>query len=118
MALRCASSETGSLPEQTSQYLEALPHTPLLQLSTADCGRKPRVLIPKKWFLQMTASAEHNPELLAAMRGAGSVFGVVTQLTLALYDVTNYIGGHLVLLDDINTSNHRSDALPWKHGRM
>ena len=57
--------------------------------------------------LQVTADAEYNPDLLGAMRGAGSVFGVVTELTVQLYDVTDYVGGHLVLFDDESTSIHR-----------
>lgn len=49
---------------------------------------------------QVTANATHNAQLLGAMRGAGSIFGVVMELALKLHDVSDYFGGYVVALDD------------------
>ena len=58
-------------------------------------------------ILQVTASASQNADLLAAMRGAGSVFGVVTELAFKVYDVADYHGGVILFADDINCTIFR-----------
>jgi fumiquinazoline A oxidase len=37
----------------------------------------------------VTASAAENPELFWAVRGAGANFGIVTEATYRVYDITN-----------------------------
>lgn len=61
--------------------------------------------------MQVTANSTHNAELLKAMRGAGTVFGVVVELTLRLRDVSGLYGGYLVALDD-----GRGSSFKWVHG--
>lgn len=42
--------------------------------------------------MQLTASPSQNLDLLPAMRGAGTVFGVVTEVAFKAYDVADYHG--------------------------
>ena len=58
-------------------------------------------------LMQVTASATHRPDLLAAMRGAGTAFGVVVELTMKLHDVSGLYGGNLRALDDDSGSSFK-----------
>lgn len=58
-------------------------------------------------WLQVTASPSENADLLAAMRGGGTVFGVVTDLAFRVYDVLNYHGGIIVIEDDTKCTTLR-----------
>ena len=60
---------------------------------------------------QVTANGTHNTNLLEAMRGAGTVFGVVVELTLKLHDVSDLYGGFVVALDDSKGSNFKCASL-------
>jgi len=60
----------------------------------------------------VTANSTHNNELLRAMRGAGTVFGVVTELTLRLHDVSGMYGGYVVAIDDDKGSNFKQMPHP------
>lgn len=52
--------------------------------------------------MQVTASSSENADLLAAMRGGGTVFGVVTDLAFKVYNISNYHGGVIAFKDDTN----------------
>ena len=41
------------------------------------------------WPLQVAVSSSSYPELLAGIRGAGTVFGIVTELTFQLFKITS-----------------------------
>ncbi|KAK9791125.1 hypothetical protein WJX73_002770 [Symbiochloris irregularis] len=48
----------------------------------------------------VTANETHNADLLQGLHGAGSIFGVVVEAALQLYDVSYWFGGYLLALDD------------------
>ena len=58
--------------------------------------------------LQVTANASHNADLLAAMRGGGTLFGVVTQLAFKAVDVLDYKGGVITYADNTECATFRS----------
>ena len=62
----------------------------------------------KLHWLQVTASSSKNVDLLAAMRGGGTAFGVVTEVAFTVHDVSNYHGGVITFKDDINCTTLRS----------
>ena len=47
--------------------------------------------------LQLIVSEETHPELFWAMRGVGSAFGIVTKLKLRLHDVSDCLGGSIMV---------------------
>lgn len=49
---------------------------------------------------QVTASATENPDLFAAVKGAGTVFGVVVELAFKLVDVSRMYAGAVFAVDD------------------
>ncbi len=54
-------------------------------------------------WLQIEISSSVNSELLAGLRGAGTVFGVVTEITFQLFGGTGDVyAGNLILPDDAN----------------
>ncbi len=62
------------------------------------------------WHLndQVAVNEASHPELLAGMRGAGTVFGIVTELTLRLFDgIDSVYAGNLMLADDAKHSTFR-----------
>ena len=62
-------------------------------------------------WLQVAATPTKNADLLAAMRGGGTLFGVVTELAFKVYDVANYHGGGIMLADDLNGTTLRLASL-------
>ena len=54
-------------------------------------------------------NAQSHPELLWALRGAASAYGVVTNMVLQLHDVSNFYGGFIMWQDDPEHSNWRYD---------
>ena len=58
----------------------------------------------------VTASANENPSLFWALRGAGSNFGVVTSATYKIYNATN--GGQVVNADFLYPAS--ADRSVWK----
>ena len=54
--------------------------------------------------MQVTANISHNSELLSAVRGAGTVFGVVVELTLRLFDVEGFYGASLTVRDPLGSN--------------
>ena len=53
--------------------------------------------------VQIEISSSVNPELLAGLQGAGTVFGVVTEITFQLFGGTGDVyAGNLILPDDAN----------------
>ena len=62
------------------------------------------------YVMQVIASSSHNADLLAAMRGAGTVFGVVTDLVFKAHNVSGYHGGFILFADDTNCTNFRSES--------
>ena len=63
------------------------------------------------WQIEVSSSV--NPDLLAGLRGAGTVFGVVTEITLQLFCGTSDVyAGSLMLPDGANSTNLRqADSL-------
>lgn len=57
--------------------------------------------------MQVIASSSENADLLAAMRGGGTVFGVVTDVAFRVYDISNYHGGVIAFADDTNCTTLR-----------
>ena len=66
-------------------------------------------------WLQVTATSSKNADLLAAMRGGGTVFGVVTKVAFKVYDVSDYHGGVITYEDDTNCTALRSGLHTHKH---
>lgn len=58
-------------------------------------------------FLKVTTSSSRNADLLAAMRGGGTAFGVVTEVAFKVHDVSNYHGGVITFGDDTNCTTLR-----------
>lgn len=56
---------------------------------------------------QVVATPSHNADLLGAMRGGGTVFGVVTELAIRAHNITNYHGGVITYADDTNCTTLR-----------
>ncbi len=53
--------------------------------------------------LQIEISSSVNPELVAGLQGAGTVFGIVTEITFQLFGGTaDVYAGNLILPDDAN----------------
>ncbi|DBB04863.1 TPA: hypothetical protein ACH3X3_010150 [Trebouxia sp. C0006] len=60
-----------------------------------------QIVIANGSLIEISSSV--NPELLAGLRGAGTVFGVVTEITFQLFGGTgNVYAGNLILPDDAN----------------
>jgi len=58
--------------------------------------------------LQIEISNSINPDLLAGLRGAGTVFGVVTEITFQLFSgIEDVYAGNLILPDDDNFTTFR-----------
>ncbi|SIR77636.1 FAD-binding oxidoreductase [Williamsia sterculiae] len=70
-----------------------------------------RVVTPDHGVL--TASADENPELFWAIRGGGGNFGVVSEITLQLHDVSTVIGGVAAfdLTDGVAVVRHYRDVM-------
>ena len=70
------------------------------------------------WQIEVSSSV--HPELLAGLRGAGTVFGVVTEMTLQLFSGTSDVyAGSLVLPDAANFTNlKQADSLQTHACRM
>ena len=60
----------------------------------------------------MTASSSKNADLLAAMRGGGTLFGVVTEVIFKAYDISDYHGGVITYEDDTNCTALRLGRHP------
>jgi len=59
-------------------------------------------------LLQITVSRTQNHELLRGLKGAGTVFGIVTEVTFQLFnDTTDVYAGYLILPDDSNFTTVR-----------
>jgi len=59
-------------------------------------------------LLQITVSRTQNHELLRGLKGAGTVFGIVTEVTFQLFnDTTDVYAGYLILPDDSNLTTFR-----------
>ncbi len=59
-------------------------------------------------WVQIEVSSSVNPELLAGLRGAGTVFGVITEITFQLFGGTGDVyAGNLILSDDTNLTTLR-----------
>ena len=58
--------------------------------------------------LQVAANASHHADLLAAMRGGGTLFGVITQLAFRAVDVSDYKGGVISYADNTKCTTFRS----------
>ncbi len=59
-------------------------------------------------WVQIEVSSSVNPELLAGLRGAGTVFGVITEITFQLFGGTGDVyAGNLILPDDTNLTTLR-----------
>ena len=56
----------------------------------------------------MAVTSSKNADLLAAMRGAGTAFGVVTEVAFRVYDISDYHGGVITYKDDTNCTALRS----------
>ena len=57
--------------------------------------------------IQVMANAANNANLLAAMRGGGTLFGVVTEVAFKVYNVSDYHGGVITYEDDTNCTTLR-----------
>ncbi|KAL3134357.1 hypothetical protein ABBQ38_006614 [Trebouxia sp. C0009 RCD-2024] len=57
---------------------------------------------------EVVATPSHNADLLGAMRGGGTVFGVVTELAIRAHNITNYHGGVITYADDTNCTTLRA----------
>ena len=61
---------------------------------------------------QVAVSNTSHPELLAGMRGAGTVFGIVTEITFSLFDgIDSVYAGNLMLPDDAQHTTFRSASV-------
>ncbi|KAK9804575.1 hypothetical protein WJX73_001379 [Symbiochloris irregularis] len=60
----------------------------------------------------IVASGGCNPDLLAAVKGAGTVFGVVVEAAFKLQDVSGLFGGYVAAVDDNRGTVFRS-AHQW-----
>ena len=47
--------------------------------------------------MQLVIDQDSHPELFWAMCGVGSAFGVVTKLKLRLHDVSDCVGGNIMI---------------------
>ena len=60
------------------------------------------------YLLQITIFETQNHELLRGLKGAGTVFGIVTEVTFQLFsNTTDVYAGHLILPDDSNLTTIR-----------
>ena len=68
--------------------------------------------------MQVAVSDAAHPELMAAIRGAGTVFGIVTELTFRLFDgIDSVYAGNLMLPDDAQHSTFRFIPLHFSGSR-
>lgn len=56
---------------------------------------------------QVAVSSTEHPQLLEGLKGAGTSFGVMTELTLQLFSTADVYAGYLLLPDDSNFTNFR-----------
>lgn len=76
-------------------------------MSHALCTQCLRVGL-KQDAAQIAVSSSENPELLAGLRGAGTLFGIVTEVTFQLFNGTSDVyAGMLRFAEDDNYTTYR-----------